>query len=158
MNGWNLLQNKQASTTQPHGWWSKLLWLARWLDHRAILGGVSNVLPLMYCIDSDCATAKCDPYVLHRVYRNRNAFTFYILLNPLCAKFFRWNKKIYLHFMSFLHVDMPQSWNPLSCKTKTYLFYIVNIMGADVLATQGARASATMILTWLNRDISFPAH
>ena len=33
------------------------------------------------------------------------------------------------------------------------VFYIVNIMGADVLATQGARASATMklaVLTWNN--------
>ena len=38
------------------------------------------------------------------------------------------------------------SWNPSSCKTRTYLFYIVNIMGADVLVTQGARTSATMIL------------
>ena len=30
------------------------------------------------------------------------------------------------------------SWNPHSNKTRTYLFYIVNIMAADVLATQGA--------------------
>ena len=29
--------------------------------------------------------------------------------------------------------------------------YIVNIMGGDVLATQGAKASATMIFTMLNR-------
>ena len=39
------------------------------------------------------------------------------------------------------------SWNPSSSRTRTYIFYTVNIMGADVLATQGARASATMILT-----------
>ena len=39
------------------------------------------------------------------------------------------------------------SWNPSSSKTRTYLFYIVNIMAAEVLATKGARASATMILT-----------
>ena len=31
-------------------------------------------------------------------------------------------------------------------------------MVADVLATQGARASATMILTWLNQDNSVPTH
>ena len=42
------------------------------------------------------------------------------------------------------------SWNPSSCKTRTYLFYIVNIMAADDLSTQGARASATMILTMLH--------
>ena len=42
------------------------------------------------------------------------------------------------------------SWNPSSSKTRTYIFHIVNIMGADVTATQGARASATMIFTMLN--------
>ena len=31
-------------------------------------------------------------------------------------------------------------------------------MGADVLATQGAKASATMILTMLNRISSVPTH
>ena len=29
-------------------------------------------------------------------------------LNPLCAKFFRGNKYIYLHFVSFLHIDTTQ--------------------------------------------------
>ena len=48
------------------------------------------------------------------------------------------------------------SWNPSSIKTITYLFYIVNILAADVLATQGARASAAMILTKFNRDNSVP--
>ena len=37
------------------------------------------------------------------------------------------------------------------------LFYIVNIMGADVLTMQGARASATMIFTMLNRVDSVAA-
>ena len=39
------------------------------------------------------------------------------------------------------------SWNPSSNKTRIYLLYTVSIMAADVLATQGARTSATMILT-----------
>ena len=56
--------------------------------------------------------------------------------------------------MSFLHIDM--TWVvPSSGKTKTYLFYIVNIMGADALVTQAATASATMIFALLNRiDLS----
>ena len=33
---------------------------------------------------------------------------------------------------------------------------MVNIMGADVLATQGTRASATMIMTMLNLINSVP--
>ena len=69
-------------------------------------------------------------------------------INPLHAKFFTGNKNIFLHFMPYLHSDMPQgSWNPSSSKTRTHLFYKINIMAADVLATKGARASATMILT-----------
>ena len=31
-----------------------------------------------------------------------------LLLNPLRAKFFRGNINIYLHFVSFLHIDMTQ--------------------------------------------------
>ena len=30
------------------------------------------------------------------------------VINPLRVKFFRGNKNIYLHFMSFLHIDMTQ--------------------------------------------------
>ena len=69
-------------------------------------------------------------------------------LNPLRAKFLRENINIYLHFMSFLHTNKTQvAENSSSSKTRTCLFYMINIMAADVLATQGARASATMILT-----------
>ena len=30
------------------------------------------------------------------------------MINPLCAKFFRGNINIYLHFMSFVHIDTMQ--------------------------------------------------
>ena len=51
--------------------------------------------------------------------------------------------------MPFFHIDITQVVEilPQVSKIRTYLFYIVNIMGADVLPTQGARASATMIMT-----------
>ena len=39
-----------------------------------------------------------------------------------------------------------------------YLFYIVNIVGADVMVMQRAQASTTMILTMLNRNNSVPSH
>ena len=64
----------------------------------------------------------------------------------------------------FTFYDIPPhkcdtfSWNSSLSKTRTYLFYIVNIMDADVLATQGARASATMILTLLNRSNLVPTY
>ena len=34
---------------------------------------------------------------------------FQLFLNPLRAKFFRVNKNIYLHFMSFLHTNKTQA-------------------------------------------------
>ena len=49
------------------------------------------------------------------------------------------------------------SWNPSSIESRIYLFLLVNIMGADVLVTQGARTSATMIFTLLNWINSVPA-
>ena len=65
---------------------------------------------------------------------------------------------IFTYYVILPHWHDAGSWNPTSSKRKTYLFYIVNIMGADVLATQGARASATMIFTVLNRINWVPAH
>ena len=76
---------------------------------------------------------------------------------PLYAKFFRGNKNIYLHFMSFRHIDMTQVVEILPQVRQECTCSTVNIMGADVLATQGTRASATMIFTMLNRINSFPA-
>ena len=31
-----------------------------------------------------------------------------LLVNSLCANFFRGNMNMYLHFMSFFHTDMPK--------------------------------------------------
>ena len=72
-----------------------------------------------------------------------------ILINPLHAKFFSENLNMYLQLrqISFFHTDMTGIWIPFSCKTRAYLFHILNIMAADDLVSQGARASATMILT-----------
>ena len=70
-------------------------------------------------------------------------------INLLCAK------------LSTISI-IPPHWhdkkveNPFSRKIKTYPFYILNIIGADVLVTLGARAAATMILTMLNWNNSVP--
>ena len=66
---------------------------------------------------------------------------------------------MYLQFTSFLHSDMAQVVELLSrVRQELNLFYIVNSMGADVLETQGARASATMVLTMLNQNNLVFAH
>ena len=71
-----------------------------------------------------------------------------LLINPLRAKFFRGNIKHIFTFSVFPpHWYDTGGWNPSSHKTRTYPFYIVNIMTAGVLATQGARTSTVMILT-----------
>ena len=69
------------------------------------------------------------------------------VLNPLRARNI---KCIYIIFIIPPFWQDTGSLNPSSYKTRTYLFYIINIMGVDVLVTQGARASVTMILTMLN--------
>ena len=77
-------------------------------------------------------------------------------VNPFHGKLSLGNKNV-----STIHI-IPSHWNktgscsPPSIKTRTYLFCKVNIMGADVLATQGASASTTMIMTMLKRNDSVP--
>ena len=97
-------------------------------------------------------------------------------IKSFSAKFFRGNINIYLHRMSFLHTDMPKIIEIVQLCVPIFsmfvfvtflkgiksilcyvmlcriipglnLFNIVSIMVADVLVMQGARASATMILT-----------
>ena len=72
------------------------------------------------------------------------------ILNPLHAKYFRGNKNIYTFYVIPPYWHDTGRWNLSLNKVRTYSFYIVNIMGADVLVTVGARASVTMILTMLN--------
>ena len=67
------------------------------------------------------------------------------------------NKHIFSFYVTPSHWHDTGNWNPSSSRTRTYLFYKINIMGADVLATQWARASATMIFTMLNRIKSVSA-
>ena len=67
---------------------------------------------------------------------NASEVTLNDTINPLHAKYFRGNIK---HIFTF-HVIPPYwcdtgGWNPSSNKTRTYPFYIVNIMAAGVLAT-----------------------
>ena len=45
-------------------------------------------------------------------------------------------------------------WDPSSCKTAASPAYIINIMAADGLATQGTRASVAMILTYMMTSLS----
>ena len=59
-----------------------------------------------------------------------------VRLNTLRAKFYRGNINMYLFYVISPHWYDAGTWNPSSSKTRTtYIFYIVNIIAADVLAT-----------------------
>ena len=62
---------------------------------------------------------------------------------------------MYLHFISFLHTDILTQVVEILPHVRQNL---ANIMGADVLETQGAKASATVIFTMLNRINLVPLH
>ena len=69
-------------------------------------------------------------------------------VNPFNAKLFSRNMSIYFHqFLSVLHTDMTQVGEIISHGRQGPTYSPVNIMGADVLAMQGSRVSAAMILT-----------
>ena len=76
----------------------------------------------------------------------------------MCKIFHRKHKNVSIIYIIPPYWHDTNSWNSSSCKTRTYLFYIVNVMDADALVIQGAKASATMILVMLNQINSVPAH
>ena len=87
---------------------------------------------------------------MHRVQSVAPALTLYMIF---------FTKKYKLIFT--LYIITPQchnkgSWSPSVCKKRAYLFY--SIMADDYLATEAVKASETMILTYLNRAYSVPAH
>ena len=64
------------------------------------------------------------------------------------------HKHIFIfYYISTLISDGTDSKNPSSWKIAAVSFYIVNIIVADDLATQGAKASAAMVLTYFSRNI-----
>ena len=69
-------------------------------------------------------------------------------INPLHAEIFGGNiKNTFAYFIIFQHWYGAGSANSSSWKTRTGLYYIVEIIAADDLATQGDSASAAMTLT-----------
>ena len=67
------------------------------------------------------------------------------VINPLRAKYFQREQTCINIYVIPPYLHDTGNWNPSSSKTRTYLFYIVNVICADALETQGARASATII-------------
>ena len=74
-------------------------------------------------------------------------FTFVVL------NLFEKNKKIYLHFQSFLNTEMAEVVETLPCERQGPIYPTVNSMVAGDLATQGTRSSAAMVLTKLTWNI-----
>ena len=80
-----------------------------------------------------------------------------MLLNPLPAKLFIGNIKNVYTIYIFLYTDMTQLIEKLPRVRQELTNSIVSTMGADVLETQEAMASAAMLFTLLNRINSVPA-
>ena len=78
------------------------------------------------------------------------------LMTPAVMIFF-WSKQknVFAYFFTPRYCDDTRCWNPYPWKTR-YMYclcYIVNVVAADGLATQGAKASAGMVLTNFSRNI-----
>ena len=71
-----------------------------------------------------------------------------VSVSPLSYQIYCWkHNNIFALFIISLHWDGTGSLKLSLQKTVTYFPYVFNTMAADVLATQGARTSAAMILT-----------
>ena len=84
----------------------------------------------------------------------------HLIIHPSHAQFLP--GKIWIYIFAFYiicqYCDCASCWNLSNWNTLTYLYFTVNAMAADVLATQGARASAGMVLTqfFCNIPVSAP--
>ena len=100
--------------------------------------------PNISCTKWNCWSPRCSWSSAYQRYSN---YIFILDLTLYVQNFSEETKHVFTFYVIPLHWHAKDNWNPSSYKTRTYLFYIVNTIVADVLVTQGARASATMILT-----------
>ena len=84
-----------------------------------------------------------------KVKTRNNSLSWWLPTIHLCGAECIW--EIIKTCLQFFHIsrywDGKCSWNLSSWKRMINLLYIINIIAADDLATQGARASAAMVLT-----------
>ena len=64
------------------------------------------------------------------------------------------NKHTFVFLIILKKSEGTGHWNLPWWKTRIHFNCIVNIMTADVLETEGARWSASMVLTWFSQNIS----
>ena len=83
------------------------------------------------------------------------------LINPLRATFFRRNITTYLHFTSSLYnewtFEIPHRVRLESAYCTQSIAWVLLTLFSLILVSQGARASATTILTMLNQNNSVPS-
>ena len=80
-----------------------------------------------------------------------------VSLTLIALNFFWEITKMDLHLFILLYRGGTDNWNPSSSKTRSRLTCKVNTMPADVLVTQGAKASAAMISPKLSPNIPVSA-
>ena len=161
----DLRLNKPFSTQSRH----------RWFDTPSLLTASYGVSVLILKSDSLSPTVITVPYgITRQIGPRHNGTCLYSpgilywqqtqrhkLVNQVSFNFYALNcsegtKHIFTFYVIPSDLHDTGSWNPSLSKTRTLLFYIVNIMVANRLATQGARASPTMIFILLNRINSVP--
>ena len=124
----------------------------------AIRLGMCNRLPLSVCTTTHitCIYKLClltYTFVYWHTYLCVVTYLTLVELN-LLSKI-----RIYLSAFGIIreYWDGAGNWNASSLTTRSYRSYIVSTTAADVLAPYVARASATMILTWLCRNVVISA-
>ena len=98
------------------------------------------------------------PSVRHGYIRPRFTLPVSEWLLTLYVLFFQWkHKHVFTFYVILPHWHAINSRNTSSCTTRSYRYYIINAIVADVLATQEARASAAMIFSMFIRINSVSA-
>ena len=135
-----------AICVHDHSWWEK---------------GRCNVISHLLCPFFLNLTNYTENRPLWQIVLKRNLLTAWVgsalgtdtipqePINPCRAGSVLETSHIFAVFTNSKNQDGADSWNSSLLKTRTYLSYVTNIIAADGLVTQGARASTAVIFTKL---------
>ena len=98
-------------------------------------------------------------HVIHAIIFHKpcgQAFSIGQYLNPLRAKFFKGNINIYLHFVSFLHIDttqvveiLPQKRQEPSYSTQSISWLLMSWRRKEVLVQQSTSLIPFILMLWM---------
>ena len=116
-----------------------------WYVLRISIKSLTKLITVLCCLNNPIVWWHLDIWLRQFILFHLSEF-----VHESCVKkgvFRKQPRKIYWKDIIPPHWHGTGIWNPYSWKTRACLFHIANVMAANDMATQGARASAVVLLS-----------